>query len=230
MKDAFYFSHDSNARNDPKMLLLRARLGPSGYAHYFMTLEVLREQDGYRIPAGEFVEQSIAIAIGCSQEEVAKFLSIAVEVGLLKRDSHIYSESMIGRMKAWDEAKERKSVAAKIANLTRWGGNRSPVGVRSESDCDPSKGKESKVKDRKVEDMGCVRPTIDEVASYCRERGNRVDAQKWHDYYSSNGWRVGKNPMKDWRAAVRTWERSEFTSPRKQVGQAAVVPGKYDNL
>ena len=56
-----------------------------------------------------------------------------------------------------------------------------------------------------------VPPTEDEVALYCIERKNHVNAQKFVDYYSSNGWKVGKNPMKDWKAAVRTWERSEFT-------------------
>jgi len=56
--------------------------------------------------------------------------------------------------------------------------------------------------------IGCVRPTIEEVRQYCEERGNKVDARTWYDYYTSNGWRVGKNPMKDWQAAVRTWERN----------------------
>ena len=56
-----------------------------------------------------------------------------------------------------------------------------------------------------------VPPTEDEVALYCVERRNHVNAQKFVDYYSSNGWKVGRNPMKDWKAAVRTWERSEFT-------------------
>jgi hypothetical protein len=56
-----------------------------------------------------------------------------------------------------------------------------------------------------------VPPTEDEVALYCIERRNHVNAQKFVDYYSSNGWKVGKNPMKDWKAAVRTWERSEIT-------------------
>lgn len=59
------------------------------------------------------------------------------------------------------------------------------------------------------------RPTVAEVAAYCKERKNRVDAQKWHDHYASNGWRVGKNPMKDWRAAVRTWEKSNFNTNGK---------------
>lgn len=49
---------------------------------------------------------------------------------------------------------------------------------------------------------------MDEVAAYCKERGNAVDALQWHDYYSAKGWLIGKSPMRDWRAAVRTWERN----------------------
>lgn len=51
-------------------------------------------------------------------------------------------------------------------------------------------------------------PTVDEVAAYCRERGNGIDPEAFVDFYASKGWMVGKNPMKDWKAAVRTWERS----------------------
>lgn len=54
-----------------------------------------------------------------------------------------------------------------------------------------------------------TKPTIDDVRAYCEERNNGVDAQRWFDYYESNGWKVGKNPMKDWKAAVRTWERKD---------------------
>ena len=53
------------------------------------------------------------------------------------------------------------------------------------------------------------KPSLDDVKAYCQERGNNVDAEKWFNYYSANGWKVGKNPMKDWKAAVRTWERSD---------------------
>jgi hypothetical protein len=52
-----------------------------------------------------------------------------------------------------------------------------------------------------------IPPSLDEVKAYCKERNNKVDADKWHDFYSSKGWMVGKNRMKDWKAAVRTWER-----------------------
>ena len=58
-------------------------------------------------------------------------------------------------------------------------------------------------------------PTIEEVQAYCTERRNNVDAQHFVDYYNSNGWKVGKNPMRDWKAAVRTWERNGFSSAAK---------------
>lgn len=68
------------------------------------------------------------------------------------------------------------------------------------------------------------RPTLEEVRAYCRERGNQVDPEKWMAYYESNGWRVGKNPMRDWKAAVRTWEKSEFNQPPKLTpAKSAVV-------
>ena len=50
-------------------------------------------------------------------------------------------------------------------------------------------------------------PTLEEVKAYCLERGNQVDAEQFIDFYSSKGWMVGKNPMKDWKACVRTWEK-----------------------
>lgn len=52
------------------------------------------------------------------------------------------------------------------------------------------------------------KPTVDEVRAYCQERQNNVDPERFVDYYESNGWKVGRNAMKSWQAAVRTWERS----------------------
>lgn len=55
-------------------------------------------------------------------------------------------------------------------------------------------------------------PTLEEVQAYCAERNNNIDPQHFLDYYTSNGWLVGKNKMKDWKAAVRTWERNGYSS------------------
>ena len=50
------------------------------------------------------------------------------------------------------------------------------------------------------------RPTLEDILSYCVERENVVEGTKFFNFYESNGWKVGKNPMKDWKAAVRNWE------------------------
>jgi len=56
------------------------------------------------------------------------------------------------------------------------------------------------------------KPSIDEIRGYCHERKNHVDPQRFLDYYESNGWRVGRNAMQDWRAAIRTWEKNGFSN------------------
>ena len=69
-------------------------------------------------------------------------------------------------------------------------------------------------------------PTLAEVTAYCRERQNAVDPQRFIDYYPANGWKVGKNSMKDWKAAVRTWEgkqRDSATAQRSSLDETRAV-------
>ncbi len=70
-----------------------------------------------------------------------------------------------------------------------------------------------------------VRPTLDEVKQYCVERHNSVDAQRFMDFYTSKGWLVGNQPMKDWKAAIRTWEQRENNS---SGGVKVAMASKYD--
>ena len=64
------------------------------------------------------------------------------------------------------------------------------------------------VKSTKKKTPNFVPPDLEAVTSYCMERGNGIDPQTFIDFYESKGWMIGKNKMKDWKAAVRTWERS----------------------
>lgn len=70
-----------------------------------------------------------------------------------------------------------------------------------------------------------VKPTLSEVTAYCLERQNKVDPQRFLDHYESNGWKVGRNKMTDWKAAVRTWEKSDF-APKPPESR---VPTDADN-
>ena len=60
------------------------------------------------------------------------------------------------------------------------------------------------------------KPTLSQITQYCLERNNCVNAEQFYDYYESNGWKVGKNAMKDWKACVRTWERNEYRKPNSK--------------
>ena len=66
-----------------------------------------------------------------------------------------------------------------------------------------------------------IPPTLEEVQAYCFERNNNVDAERFINHYTSNGWLVGKNKMKDWKAAVRTWERSDYNRASGKPKQQA---------
>lgn len=68
-----------------------------------------------------------------------------------------------------------------------------------------------------------IKPTVDDVRAYCQERNNTIDPENFVDYYESNGWRVGKNPMKDWKACVRTWERRESYSTKPNTSKAETL-------
>lgn len=92
--------------------------------------------------------------------------------------------------------RQRKSRHGDVAKVSR---KKRDKGVTTEEN---STEENNKKKD--------IPPSIEEVQAYCKERGGKVDAAKWFDYYTSNGWKVGKNPMKDWKAAVRNWEKSSF--------------------
>jgi len=65
-----------------------------------------------------------------------------------------------------------------------------------------------------------VKPTVEEVEAYCEERNNSIDAEMFIDFYESKGWKVGNQPMKDWKAAVRTWEKGG------KNGRVQSIPGK----
>jgi len=105
--------------------------------------------------------------------------------------------------------------------------------------CNGEKEKEKeKEKDREIDSSASTttkrkrfeKPTLSEIKAYCIERGNKVDAQHFFDYYESNGWRVGKNSMKNWQAAVRTWERSEYRKPNSKKNSKEDAINVVNNL
>lgn len=82
---------------------------------------------------------------------------------------------------------------------------------------DKSIDKRDKEKDKeKRKSNRFAPPSVDDVSAYCLERGNNIDPDKFVDYYTGNGWMIGRNKMKDWKATVRSWERNDFNIGNKQ--------------
>ena len=81
---------------------------------------------------------------------------------------------------------------------------------------------DKKRQDKNKQEKNNIIPSLQEVIDYCNERNNGVDANTWYDFYSSKGWVIGKSPMKDWKAAVRTWERKN----KQVVRQNTMTPSE----
>ena len=70
--------------------------------------------------------------------------------------------------------------------------------------------KEKKKDLPKTKERVFKKPSVEEISSYCQERNNNINPEQFYDYYEANGWKINRNPMKDWKATVRNWERNEF--------------------
>lgn len=125
----------------------------------------------------------------------------------------------IAAMAGVSEARSKAAKASKSSKCEQMQQMQANAANASKSCKDKDEDKDED-KDKKGNGARAARftpPSVEEVAAYCQERGNGVDASRFVDFYSSKGWMVGKSRMKDWKAAVRNWERS---------GDAKATPAK----
>jgi uncharacterized protein YdaU (DUF1376 family) len=78
--------------------------------------------------------------------------------------------------------------------------------------------------------IGVIPPKIEDVKNYCSERNNGIDAEQFFDYYESRGWMIGKNKMKDFKAAIRTWERNNKDKPSKPIDTEDYIGQALDRI
>lgn len=209
MKDAYYFPHDFNAQDDPKCAKLLRCHGLAGYGLYWALVERLYSNGG-RLPA-DF--DTLAYTL---RTDAALVSDVVTKYDLFYVDGQDFgSASVDRRIKERAEKSDKARASAYLSVAARSASAQQPFSVRSTSVQLERKGKEKKGEERK--EIGAQAPftipAIEEVAAYCLERGSRVDPQRWHDFYAAKGWMVGRNKMKDWRAAVRTWEKNATAAP-----------------
>ena len=189
-KDAYYFSHDSNARHDPKILAMRADYDITGYGIFWTIIEMLRESEDYRMPYKKYIFKAIAMQVqsdAYTSDKIHKFIDDCIsEYELFDTDQeYFWSYSLLKRMDKKEELRQKRKEAAE----KRW--NKKPETQKNEQNNAPSmqnnanalqndtkerkgkeierKGKESKVnKTSSIDDVAHA-PMVDEgFAKVCQ--------------------------------------------------------------
>ena len=219
-KDAYYFPHDSNAKDDPKCVLLIEQLGMEGYGIYWMLIETLREQRDYTYPVANIP------ALGRRYNTTAeKVKTVVCNYGLftVKDDKIFFSDSLNRRMLVLEEKRAKRSEAGRLGNAARWKTSqtdRNAITMRSQfiaSKVKKSKEKESIGK----ESMRGKRkpfspPTPSEVESFFTENGYTAEAaRRAFDYYTDANWHDAEGkPVLNWKQKMRgVWFKPEHKQP-----------------
>lgn len=174
-------------------------------------------------------EDMLAIITNTNVDIVRSAVKVFTELKMMEilDDGTIFMaevEGMIGTETEW--AKKKREYRAGSQDKERTIEGQCPQDVLTMSDKSKSKSIEiDKEKDINNKRKRFTPPTIDEVKAYCIERHNNVDAERFIDYYETNGWVQGKGkPIKDWKAAVRTWEKNSYGSLKAQKPVEIPVP------
>lgn len=255
---ADYFSHDIDMRNDIKVKALRRKFSHTGYAVWCFMLEYLTDCTNFEFDYDEVSQELLASDFDVPVAELREIIDYSVKIGLLQHeDGKIFSAAHKRRFVRMLEVRQRRAEAArrngrKGGNPNFKKGQPNPYYRTTESVMEDNQNitqeitednpiveqsnvEQSRVKKQKETPKGEKKtasrfsaPTVDEVRAYAQEKGYNIDPEHFVDYYTSNGWRVGRNPMKDWRATVRTWASRDRAQTPVQGTQSLGV-GEFIN-
>lgn len=174
--------------------------GFSFYESYWKTIMRLRDEEQRKELAWNIV--AFAFSDDDNAERLYESMSYEVSLAFSQIEANIITS-------------KRRSENGKKGMSSRW--NNKPITNSYQNDNKPItrlslssslSTSTTCIKKESNKEKKFVKPSIEEVESYCKERQNGIDAQRFIDFYESKGWLIGKNKMKDWKAAVRTWERN----------------------
>jgi len=227
-KDAYYFSHDSNARFDPKILKLKCKFGLEGYGFYFSILEIMRDACDYMLNIEEI--DALAYELQIEEKKIKSMIEICIEIGLfIQENNKIYSKSFLNRMEDMNLLRAKRQEAGRKGGNAKATLKQNPSKDVATLKQNPSKAlalnkkkskeiKKEETRLEKINNTGTEHkifkvPSVQEIKEYVLDKGYNINSELFFNHYQSNGWHVGKNKMKDWKAAVRTWEITEKNKP-----------------
>lgn len=195
-KESYYFPHDFNAHNDPKLIRL-AMKGWDLVGLYWSIIGMLHEQGGWINKD----YASLAFALRTDSERIA----VLIDSDLFRTDGDKFTADRV--LLNLSKMLEKSHKARESAQLSWIKRDRNTADAeRTHSERNAKKRKEKKRKE--IISSSFREPTIEQISAFCLERGNSIDPQYFWDKNHGIGW-VDKNgnKYKDWKAVVRTWEK-----------------------
>lgn len=171
---------------------------------------------------------SLSKLTGVDFDTVRCAMELFTQIGLIKiLDSGEIYLSQINEMigSETDKAKMMRLKRATNVDLKGNGNNVTQMLPKCYPEIEIDIEKEIEIEKRNKKEKKFTKPSAEEIKAYCLERHNSVDYQRFYDFYEAKGWMVGKNKMKDWKAAVRTWEKDK--DPPKNTFNA---DNQFDDL
>jgi DnaD/phage-associated family protein len=243
-KEAYYFSHDANARHDPKILAMRSEYGIQGYGVYWVIVEMLREAEDFKLPLKKYIWNAIAMQVQCkdyAKEDAKSFVENCInEYELFETDSeYFWSKSLLKRMDKKNDVSEKRRAAAK----KRWDkGN--PEGSDANAmqndanamQTDAIKGNEIKGNEIKKttttnpfnfyeQNFGVLSPFMSEDIGYWMDELNNelvIEAMKI-TLKAGKKWNYAAGILKDWhRNNVKTIDEVQGLSNQSKGGKKGV--------
>lgn len=234
-----YFPLDVGFLQDIKTRVIMNAYGGIAASILISLLCNIYKDEGYYIRFTDELVLVVAVEIGTKECTVTDVINKAVKVGFF--DENIFTtygiltskgiqERYISAVSRRKEVFLRRDIALININVDNNPVNvcNNPVNVcnNPQSKVKESKGKESKKRDRTTTTK-FTKPTPEELYAYCKEKGYTFGIGAFLDYYESNGWRVGRNPMKSWKAACGTWQRKEKEWKQPEEKKKFNLPDYY---
>jgi len=225
-----WFKHESGASADAKLIKLRMRYGLEGYGLYWYCLEsIARTIEAHNLTFElEHDAEIIAFQTGLHAEKVEQIMRYMCEVGLFEEvDGIITCLKMAKRMDS--SMTSNPKMREMLVNIREKHGFTSDDKKISHDrvmtpSCDHhdsimQERKTDRKKDRKTGKPNgrFTPPTLNEVRDYIQEKGYSVDPERFHNFYESKNWMVGKNKMKKWTCAVANWNKSNGSSRQNGI-------------
>ena len=205
-KETYYFSHDSNALTDTKILNMRADYGLEGYGLYWAIIEMMRNEEDYQLEFNKNTFRAIKTLTNTTID-IEKYIKDCIEDYKLfqQQDEKFYSNSLLKRM----QIKDKKSAIAREKAQKRWNSNATDMQEQCSSNANKEKEKKKNNIEKEIkgkEEKKFIPPFLEDIEKYVLEKKLKVDAKQFYDYFTEGKW-VDSNgkQVKNWKQKILTW-------------------------